>query len=81
MSSNNNGHKPLADPHHHSVFGSASGSGVVWAQITLKSLDEEMAKLKAMDSHNRVLATGARLALAWIRDGNLPPSEVLKAVT
>ena len=74
----NDKRRPLGpEPHHHSLFGSAAGSGVVWAQISLKALDEEMAKLEAMDSDKFLLASGARLALAWLRDGGLAPSELL----
>lgn len=80
MSSNNNGHQPEPSAHNHSLFGSAAGSGVVWAQISLKALDEEMAKLQAMDSDKFLYATGARVALLWLRDGGLAPSEILRYV-
>jgi hypothetical protein len=43
-------------------------------------LDEEMAKLEAMDSDKFLLASGARLALAWLRDGGMAPHEILGMV-
>lgn len=80
MRGNDNGDNPHPNHQHHRLFGGAAGSSVVWVQISLKSLDEEMAKLEAMDSDKFLLASGARLALAWLRDGGMAPHEILGMV-
>ncbi len=80
MRSNNNGGKPVSSNLNHSLFGGVTGSGVVWAQVTLKTLDDEMAKLEALDSTHLLLVAGARMALTWLRDGGLGPAERIEAM-
>ena len=80
MRSGDNRNKPDTESGDQRFFGSLAGSGVVWAQVSLKTLDEEMAKLEALPSHHVLLVAGARMALAWLRDGGLAPAERIEAM-